>query len=196
MARPPSPFDDQNQRLASDSSSFPLDKKVVRRNNTADESQDRDSVPVGKSKSRSLGRRASGGAHNSANGKQRRHSSRDDGGRNGKIRRHESQPDGHDLEEDGEEVTPRPSLLQPRLAVVLNVPKSWHLWFFALRLSSILPAIWWGLPCVLMLLLRLFPRQEGRSISGEKYAITEMALATIWVRGMIMFHVPKKEHSI
>lgn len=91
-----------------------------------------------------------------------------------------------------------PSLLQPRVAVVLNVPPPWHPWLFALRLCSILPALWWGLPCALQLLLRLLPGPDrilvvrpnrtcttGSCDSGDDavpFALTEGALATIWVR--------------
>ncbi|KAK5998924.1 hypothetical protein PT974_01308 [Cladobotryum mycophilum] len=52
---------------------------------------------------------------------------------------------------------PVPSILQPRVAVVLNVPKQWHPWLFFLRLCSILPASWWGLPSLLRLLLHFLP---------------------------------------
>lgn len=86
-----------------------------------------------------------------------------------------------------------PSILQPRVAVVLNVPPPWHPWLFALRLCSILPALWWGLPCALELLLRLLPNNgPGRAPRGANrpagdddavpFALTEGALATIWVR--------------
>ncbi|UNI24222.1 hypothetical protein JDV02_009988 [Purpureocillium takamizusanense] len=94
-----------------------------------------------------------------------------------------------------------PSILQPRVAVVLNVPPPWHPWLFALRLCSILPALWWGLPCALELLLRLLPNNgPGRAPRGGgaaarplaaagvlddgdgmgPFALTEGALATIW----------------
>ncbi|KAF4467545.1 hypothetical protein FALBO_5584 [Fusarium albosuccineum] len=56
--------------------------------------------------------------------------------------------------------TVHPSLLQPRVAVVLNVPQPWHPWLFTLRLVSILPALWWGLPSALQLLLRILPGPE------------------------------------
>ncbi|KAJ3453302.1 hypothetical protein MRS44_017549 [Fusarium solani] len=89
-----------------------------------------------------------------------------------------------------------PSLLQPRVAVVLNVPMPWHPWLFALRLVSVLPALWWGLPLAVQLLLRLLPGPElvvvvpsaaggiqGLSVEADaRYALTEMGLATIWVR--------------
>ncbi|KAL7917734.1 N-glycosylation domain-containing protein [Trichoderma austrokoningii] len=99
---------------------------------------------------------------------------------------------------------PIPSMLQPRVAVVLNVPKPWHPWLFALRLASILPALWWGLPSLLRLLIHLLPGppdqfqlvRPGGSCdaadalqslcAGEHgamaapYAVTETALATIW----------------
>jgi hypothetical protein len=90
-----------------------------------------------------------------------------------------------------------PSLLQPRVAVVLNVPPLWHPWLFALRLCSILPALWWGLPSALQLLLRLLPRQPDLVLAvsacapglaceldldaaAARYAMMETALATIW----------------
>lgn len=83
-----------------------------------------------------------------------------------------------------------PSLLQPRVAVVLNVPPPWHPWLFALRLGSILPAVWWGLPSALQLLLRVLPGPElvvvrgpeGAADAAAWYALTETGLATIWVR--------------
>ncbi|KAK0390735.1 hypothetical protein NLU13_0238 [Sarocladium strictum] len=80
---------------------------------------------------------------------------------------------------NGNTPTPKPTLLQPRLAVVLNVPRSWHPWLFALRLSSILPAVWWGVPTALRLLLGILPTTEGGK-GLERYVITETALATIW----------------
>ncbi|KIE00504.1 N-glycosylation protein EOS1, partial [Metarhizium majus ARSEF 297] len=89
-----------------------------------------------------------------------------------------------------------PSLLQPRVAVVLNVPPPWHPWLFALRLCSILPALWWGLPCALQLLLRLLPGPDRILVvrpnracttapcnggdDAVPFAVTEGALATIW----------------
>lgn len=89
-----------------------------------------------------------------------------------------------------------PSLLQPRVAVVLNVPPPWHPWLFTLRLVSILPALWWGLPSALQLLIRILPGPElvvvvpsatagtkGLSVEADaRYALTETGLATIWVR--------------
>ncbi|RFU81886.1 n-glycosylation eos1 [Trichoderma arundinaceum] len=57
----------------------------------------------------------------------------------------------------GTDTPPVPSMLQPRVAVVLNVPQPWHPWLFALRLCSVLPALWWGLPSMLRLLLHFLP---------------------------------------
>ncbi|KJZ79366.1 hypothetical protein HIM_01517 [Hirsutella minnesotensis 3608] len=93
-----------------------------------------------------------------------------------------------------------PSILQPRVAVVLKVPQLWHPWLFALRLCSILPALWWGLPAGLQLLLHLLPG-SGRILvvrpgwnesptrcdadpshheGAVPFALTEGALATLW----------------
>jgi hypothetical protein len=82
------------------------------------------------------------------------------------------------------------SLLHPRLAVLLNVPPPWHPWLFALRLVSILPAIWWGIPSIFRLLLPLLElilvAATGRHLAAasdhDEPSQTETALAVIWVR--------------
>lgn len=48
--------------------------------------------------------------------------------------------------------TAQSSLLQPRVAVALGVPKKWHFLLWLCRQSSTFPAIWWGLPSALRLL--------------------------------------------
>lgn len=93
-----------------------------------------------------------------------------------------------------------PTLLQPRLAVVLNVPSPWHPWLFASRLLSILPAVWWGLPTALQLLLRLLPGHDiviilnGQGLDKRqdvevRYALMEAALATIWVCWSLSYRI-------
>ncbi|KAI9904306.1 hypothetical protein N3K66_000835 [Trichothecium roseum] len=83
------------------------------------------------------------------------------------------------------------SLLQPRLAVVLNVPPPWHPWLFALRLSSILPAVWWGLPSILHLVVLVLGKllvmtsvggryNEIVVAAGEEGGVMEATLASIW----------------
>ncbi|KAF3353151.1 hypothetical protein VD0002_g10128 [Verticillium dahliae] len=47
------------------------------------------------------------------------------------------------------------AFLEPRIAVVLKIPKAWRPWLFFSRLLSICPAILWGLRPALQLLLRL-----------------------------------------
>lgn len=44
------------------------------------------------------------------------------------------------------------SILQPRLAVFLGVPRRWHPFLFICRLWSIVPAIYWGFPSIVRLL--------------------------------------------
>ncbi|KAH7628469.1 hypothetical protein B0T09DRAFT_410261 [Sordaria sp. MPI-SDFR-AT-0083] len=51
--------------------------------------------------------------------------------------------------------TAHSSLLQPRVAVALGVPKKWHFLLWLCRQSSTFPAIWWGLPSALRLLAML-----------------------------------------
>ncbi|OAA38737.1 hypothetical protein BBO_06984 [Beauveria brongniartii RCEF 3172] len=96
-----------------------------------------------------------------------------------------------------------PSMLQPRVAVVLNVPPMWHPWLFALRLLSCLPAAWWGLPSALHLLLRFLPRPEHDAFASlyrgdgwsEPYALTETALATIWTL-TVCYHISHQRINI
>lgn len=47
-----------------------------------------------------------------------------------------------------------PSILEPRIAVVLKIPKPWRPWLFFARLLSICPAIFWGLRPALQLFTR------------------------------------------
>ncbi|KAI8957714.1 N-glycosylation protein-domain-containing protein [Daldinia sp. FL1419] len=77
------------------------------------------------------------------------------------------------------------SLLQPRVAVALGVPKRWHHTLSACRLLSIAPPILWGLRYALRFLLadliRPSERQEnGREGSLFSLRLTETALAIIW----------------
>lgn len=101
-----------------------------------------------------------------------------------------------------------PSLLHPRMAVVLGVSRRWHPFLFASRLLSVVPAIRWGLPCALRLLVQIhllvlgeYP--SGRGVGGHgaggalgggeegrgsgflsfetRLKLTETALAIIWV---------------
>ncbi|KAL6880912.1 N-glycosylation domain-containing protein [Trichoderma novae-zelandiae] len=72
----------------------------------------------------------------------------------------------------GTQNPPVPSMLQPRVAVVLNVPQPWHPWLFALRLCSILPALWWGLPSLLRLLLYFLPGPPDQFMLVKQIAVS------------------------
>ena len=81
-----------------------------------------------------------------------------------------------------------PSLLQPRMAVVLGVPEKWHALLFACRLLSIVPAVWWGLPSALRFLVQVYhlvladvPRELKWSFDN-RLRLTENFLAILWVR--------------
>ncbi|KAK1982741.1 N-glycosylation protein-domain-containing protein [Colletotrichum cereale] len=63
------------------------------------------------------------------------------------------------------------SLLEPRIAVVLNVPKPWRPWLFACRLLSIFPAIFWALQPALTLLVQIIPV----AVPGGKKAVEAAA---------------------
>lgn len=72
-------------------------------------------------------------------------------------------------------------MLQPRVAVVLNVPQQWHLWLFALRLCSILPAIWWGTPSILRVLLGVLEVLLNKNeVERVRVGEAELTLACIW----------------
>lgn len=59
------------------------------------------------------------------------------------------------------------SLLQPRVAVLLDLPKRWHPLLFALRLLSTWPALWSGLRYALRFLVTDFIRWSGRGQVGR-----------------------------
>ncbi|KAL5629258.1 hypothetical protein BROUX41_001865 [Berkeleyomyces rouxiae] len=69
------------------------------------------------------------------------------------------------------------SLLAPRVAVILNVPESWHLPLFVGRLISIVPAILYGWRPALQLLDQMLPGEEG---GAGAFPRTETALASMW----------------
>lgn len=81
-----------------------------------------------------------------------------------------------------------PSLLQPRMAVVLGVSEKWHALLFACRLLSVVPAVWWGLPSALRFLVQVYhlvlaevPRELKWSFDN-RLRLTENFLAILWVR--------------
>lgn len=65
-------------------------------------------------------------------------------------------PSNAAVDDDDPKITKHPSLLrsllQPRLAVFLGVPRRWHPFLFICRLWSIVPAIYWGFPSIVRLL--------------------------------------------
>ncbi|KAE9578513.1 hypothetical protein CGMCC3_g5580 [Colletotrichum fructicola] len=65
------------------------------------------------------------------------------------------------------------SLLEPRIAVVLNVPKAWRPWLFACRLLSIGPHIFWALSPAVTLLVQIIPV----AVPGGKKAAANLAAA-------------------
>ncbi|KAI1370718.1 N-glycosylation protein-domain-containing protein [Hypoxylon crocopeplum] len=76
------------------------------------------------------------------------------------------------------------SLLQPRVAVALGVPKRWHHTLSACRLLSVATPIFWGLRIALRFLvadlLRLSNLDHGRDVATITLRLTETALAVIW----------------
>ncbi|KAJ2903718.1 hypothetical protein MKZ38_009456 [Zalerion maritima] len=100
-------------------------------------------------------------------------------------------------------LVPVSTIIHPRVAVVLGIPRKWHFVLFLGRLLSIAPACYWGLPRVAGVLIRLGAlwvselQGIGMATSGgtvdrmvlrlvldraERRALfTEVALALIWV---------------
>lgn len=71
--------------------------------------------------------------------------------------------DYYDLIDDPCAVTAQSSLLQPRIAFVLGLSKTWYPLLFICRLLSILPAVWSGLPSCLRLLAMTHLMYLGRN---------------------------------
>ncbi|KAI1766003.1 N-glycosylation protein-domain-containing protein [Hypoxylon sp. FL1150] len=76
------------------------------------------------------------------------------------------------------------SLLQPRVAVALGIPKRWHHTLSACRLLSVVPPFCWGLRYALRFLVadwsRPSNRDHGRDTPVSDLRLTETALAMIW----------------
>ncbi|KAI6089375.1 N-glycosylation protein-domain-containing protein [Hypoxylon rubiginosum] len=76
------------------------------------------------------------------------------------------------------------SLLQPRVAVALGIPKRWHHTLSACRLLSVVPPFCWGLRYALRFLVadlsRPSNRDNGRNTPASDLRLTETALAIIW----------------
>ncbi|KAI1771630.1 N-glycosylation protein-domain-containing protein [Hypoxylon cercidicola] len=77
------------------------------------------------------------------------------------------------------------SLLQPRVAVALGIPKRWHHTLSACRLLSVVPPFCWGLRFALRFLVAdlsrsSVSRDHGRDTPTSDLRLTETALAIIW----------------
>ncbi|OTA58620.1 hypothetical protein K449DRAFT_436561 [Hypoxylon sp. EC38] len=77
------------------------------------------------------------------------------------------------------------SLLQPRVAVALGIPKRWHHTLSVCRLLSVVPPVLWGIRFALRFLLADFLRvsdlrDHGRDTTIFTLRLTETALAIIW----------------
>ncbi|KAK8073868.1 hypothetical protein PG994_004767 [Apiospora phragmitis] len=88
----------------------------------------------------------------------------------------------------------RAGFMQPRIAVVLDVPRVWHPFLFICRLQSIAPALWWGLRRDIAQFLGLDYGSSGGSgildsasdsvrrqvRTEQRLRLTETALSMIW----------------
>lgn len=99
-----------------------------------------------------------------------------------------------------------PSALHPRVAVILGVDRKWYIPLLVCRALSTLPAAWWGLRCAFTFLAELLHIRPGMGREGwaaaiigsigqewdveRRFRVTEVALAIMWVRYMIIFLGP------
>jgi hypothetical protein len=82
--------------------------------------------------------------------------------------------------------TVRSTLLQPRVAVALNLPAKWHPFLFVCRLLSCLPAVWWGLPVALGLLAEAHLWYIVETGMGSCSADNSLCLAGLsWLKGRV-----------
>lgn len=77
------------------------------------------------------------------------------------------------------------SLLEPRLAVLLGLPKRWYRTLSICRLLCLVPCFWWGVRLALRFLVALV-LQRSRSNADEPDEevapwLTETLLAGLWV---------------
>ncbi|KAG9247407.1 N-glycosylation protein-domain-containing protein [Calycina marina] len=81
------------------------------------------------------------------------------------------------------------SVLHPRVAVILGIPRHWHFLLFFCRALSTAPAAWWGLRCALTFLGELLIEDDfcvGGEASGapwsveRRFRVTEVFLAVLW----------------
>ncbi|KAI0431778.1 N-glycosylation protein-domain-containing protein [Xylaria sp. FL1042] len=74
------------------------------------------------------------------------------------------------------------SLLQPRVAVLLGLPKRWYRLLFVCRLLCLVPCVWWGVRISLRFLVAQVLRWLNRSEPYENASLrlTEASLALLW----------------
>ncbi|OCL11888.1 hypothetical protein AOQ84DRAFT_286307, partial [Glonium stellatum] len=75
--------------------------------------------------------------------------------------------------------------LHPQVAVILNIPKRWHIWLQVSRWLSILPAVFWAFYCGYIMsqeVLKLYTNGMPASMwqFEQRIWFTEVFLATLW----------------
>lgn len=86
------------------------------------------------------------------------------------------------------------SALHPQVAVILNIPKHWHIWLQFFRGLSILPAVYWAIYCgCVMFKEALDLYASGMPASVWKFEqriwFTEVFLAILWVIFTLLLYV-------
>ncbi|KAF1982838.1 hypothetical protein K402DRAFT_424227 [Aulographum hederae CBS 113979] len=77
--------------------------------------------------------------------------------------------------------TRKKSALHPRVAVLLGVPKAWHIPLILARLASVGPAVWWGSRCLYLVAEAVVfsPQTREWDLDG-RLMVAEVALAAVW----------------
>lgn len=86
------------------------------------------------------------------------------------------------------------SALHPQVAVILNIPKHWHIWLQVFRWLSVLPAVYWAIYCGCVMFkeaLDLYASGMPASIwkFEQRIWFTEVFLAILWVIFTLLLYV-------
>ncbi|KAI1362425.1 N-glycosylation protein-domain-containing protein [Xylaria arbuscula] len=87
---------------------------------------------------------------------------------------------------DGKPDRPAPtvsvSLLQPRIAVLLGLPKRWYRTLYICRLLCLVPCFWWGVRIALRFLVAQVLRSwnDNKPEDEDPFRLTETLLAGLW----------------
>ncbi len=102
---------------------------------------------------------------------------------NGAVRGHDRDYGHLDSKPERPAPTVAVSLLQPRVAVLLGLPKHWYRTLSICRLLCLVPCFWWGVRISLRFLVAQVLRSWNRDEPDQEVSLrlTETLLAGLWV---------------